>query len=93
MYFLRMKKVLDHNRGKVKMAIALTSSHKKWKQRTGENIQQKKQPLKEKTIQWNNAPKKKTTIDNKDDISEEQRKMIANFKFDLYFQYIKNTKD
>ena len=39
--FYRLKKALDHNKGRVKLAIALNSSHERWKQKEEEKLLQK----------------------------------------------------
>ena len=86
LYTPRLKKALDQNKGRVKLAIALNASHAQWKQRAEDNAQKQKQPVNGKTRNnlpktRNNFPKKKITEEKSVDISEDQRKMIASFKY------------
>ena len=107
MKFYRLKKALDHNKGRVKLAIALNYSHERWKQKqeekliqkpeiepekpnTTKNIRKKKvlrRHKKDKTNKSTSLPTKSIQNENKSyliekqrEITEEQKKMIANFK-------------
>ena len=81
----RLKRAIDQNKGRVKLAIALSNSHNMWQQKH-ENKQEKRiREKKEREREKKENTSVKTIIqykpeEKKDYLDEAQRKMIASFK-------------
>ena len=81
---VRLKKAIDHNKGRVKLAIALNSSHDSWKQKHGITEDKQARGKRETAQQIENRELSRNRTnkpeEKKTNLDEEQRKMIASFK-------------
>ena len=69
---------MDDSKGKVKMAAVLNASHSKWKQRADNGTQRREKIKIDKEAR--REERENININKNTTISEEQKKMIANFK-------------
>ena len=69
---------MDDSKGKVKLAAVLNASHSKWKQKADNGTQRREKIKIDKEAR--REERENINIDKNANISEEQKKMISNFK-------------
>ena len=86
-YDKRLRKAIDQNKGRVKVAIALNSAHKTWREKHDTNTKKIEKcsgkSLKTAPDEKHLGETKKSYVSTniKEELNDDQKKMIANFRY------------